>query len=191
MKRLKMSIAAILLLAVTYVNAQAGHNHNTMEMGDMKMGDMKMNHSEMTMKSDAKAEAILWDYFNLKDALVNDDSKEAAEAGSKLLVSLKAFNRKTYEGMQQMELIEIIVDATKHADYIAKSPIDTQREHFKTLSKDVTDLLAITGTANTLYEQFCPMYDKGSAWLSTTKEVKNPYYGSKMLKCGSVKKQIN
>jgi hypothetical protein len=35
------------------------------------------------------------------------------------------------------------------------------------------------------------MYDKGSAWLSTTKEVKNPYYGSKMLKCGSVKKQIN
>ena len=186
MKRLKMSIAAILLLAVTYVNAQDGHNHST-----MKMDNKKMDHSKMTIKSDAKAEAILSDYFNLKDALVNDDAKKAAQAGSKLIVSLKAFDRKTYKGMQQMELIEIIVDATEHAEHIVKSPIDHQREHFKTLSKDVTDFLAITGTANTLYEQFCPMYDKGSAWLSTSKEVKNPYYGSKMLKCGSVKKQIN
>ena len=186
MKKLKMSIATILLLAVTYVNAQDGHNHST-----MKMDNKKMDHSKMTIKSDAKAEAILSDYFNLKDALVNDDAKKAAQAGSKLIVSLKAFDRKTYKGMQQMELIEIIVDATEHAEHIVKSPIDHQREHFKTLSKDVTDFLAITGTANTLYEQFCPMYDKGSAWLSTSKEVKNPYYGSKMLKCGSVKKQIN
>lgn len=181
-----MSIAAILLLAVTYVNAQAGHNHST-----MKMDNKKMDHSKMIIKSDAKAEAILSDYFNLKDALVNDDAKKAAQAGSKLIASLKAFNRKNYEGMQQMKLIEIIADATEHAEHIVKSPIDHQREHFKTLSKDVTDMLAITGTAKTLYEQFCPMYDKGSAWLSTTKEVKNPYYGSKMLKCGSVKRQIN
>ena len=187
MKKLKMNIAAILLLAVTYVNAQNGHNHSSMKMGDYK----EMNHSKMTIKSDAKAEAILWDYFNLKDALVNDDSTEASQAGSKLIKSLKAFNRKTYEGMQQMELIEIIADATEHAEHIVKSPIDHQREHFKTLSKDMSDLLAITGTANTLYEQFCPMYDKGSTWLSTNKEIKNPYYGSKMLKCGSVKKQIN
>jgi len=186
MKRLKMSIAAVLLLAVTYVKAQDGHDHNA-----MKMDNKKMDHSKMTMKSDAKAEAILSDYFNLKDALVNDDVKEAAQAGSKLIVSLKAFDRKTYENIQQLELIEIIEDATENAEHIVKSPIDHQREHFKTLSKDVTDLLAITGTANTLYEQFCPMYDKGSAWLSTSKEVKNPFYGSKMLKCGSVKKQIN
>ena len=188
MKKLKMSIATILLLAVTYVNAQDGHNHNH---STMKMDSKKMDHSKMTIKSDAKAEAILSDYFNLKDALVNDDAKKAAQAGSKLIASLKAFNRKNYEGMQQMKLIEIIADATEHAEHIVKSPIDHQREHFKTLSKDMSDLLAITGTANTLYEQFCPMYDKGSAWLSTTKEVKNPYYGSKMLKCGSVKRQIN
>ena len=186
MKKLKMNIVAILLLAVTYVNAQGGHNHNT-----MKMANKQMDHSKMTIKNDAKAEAILSDYFNLKDALVNDDAKEAAQAGSKLIVSLKSFDRETYKAMQQMELIEIIADATEHAEHIVKSPIDHQREHFKTLSKDLTDLIAITGTANTLYEQFCPMYDKGVVWLSTTKKVKNPYYGSKMLKCGSVKKQIN
>jgi hypothetical protein len=52
-------------------------------------------------------------------------------------------------------------------------------------------MVAITGTENTLYQQFCPMYDKGSAWLSMEKEIRNPYYGSKMMACGKVQKEIN
>jgi hypothetical protein len=96
----------------------------------------------------------------------------------------------SYTKEQQKELADIIEDATEHAEHISESEIDHQREHFKTLSKDITDMVAITGTKSTLYEQFCPMYDKGSAWLSTSKEVKNPYYGSRMLKCGKVQKTI-
>ncbi|WP_417857782.1 DUF3347 domain-containing protein [Xanthomarina gelatinilytica] len=185
MKNLKMSIAAMLLLAVSFTNAQEkkkmNHDH----------GDMKMDHSKMsTMKSDAKTEAILSDYFNLKNALVADDTKKAAQAGSKLVVSLKAFDTDSYSKENQEELEDIIEDAVEHAEHISESAIDHQREHFKTLSKDITDLVAITGTKNTLYQQFCPMYDKGSAWLSTSKEVKNPYYGSRMLKCGKVQKTI-
>jgi Cu(I)/Ag(I) efflux system membrane fusion protein len=30
-----------------------------------------------------------------------------------------------------------------------------------------------------------------ASWLSETKDVKNPFYGKKMLTCGSVKSQIN
>jgi hypothetical protein len=58
------------------------------------------------------------------------------------------------------------------------------------LSKDMMDMVAITGTDATLYQQFCPMYDKGSAWLSMEKDIKNPYYGSKMMNCGKVEKEI-
>ena len=114
----------------------------------------------------------------------------SAEASSKLIGSFKAFDREAYTSEQQMELIEIIEDATEHAEHIVKSPIDHQREHFKTLSIDITDMVAITGTANTLYEQFCPMYDNGSTWLSTSDEIKNPYLGSKMVTCGKVQKEI-
>jgi len=185
MKILKMSIAAVLLLAVSFTNAEEkkkmNHDHE----------DMKMDHSKMTtMKNDAKTETILSDYFNLKNALVADDTKKAAQAGSKLVVSLKAFDTDSYSKENQEELEDIIEDAVEHAEHISESAIDHQREHFKTLSKDITDLVAITGTKNTLYQQFCPMYDKGSAWLSTSKEVKNPYYGSRMLKCGKVQKTI-
>lgn len=186
MKNLKMSIAGMLLLAISFTNAHAKEkmNHN--------QSDMKMNHSTMKMDkiNNPTAEAVLADYFTMKDALVGDDSKKAAQAGTKLMASLKAFDMKSYSKEDQKELADIIEDAMEHAEHISESPIDHQREHFKTLSKDITDMVAITGTKNTLYEQFCPMYDKGSAWLSTSKEVRNPYYGSGMLKCGKVQKTI-
>jgi len=185
MKNLKKSMAVMLLLVGSFAYAQ--HDHSKMEKSH-KMGEKKMMVNE---GHDLKTEAILKDYFSLKNALVKDDAKMAAEAGSKLAISLKAFNMKTYTSEQQKELTDIIEDATEHAEHIAKSDIGHQREHFKTLSIDVTDMVTITGTKNTLYQQFCPMYDKGSAWLSSSNEVKNPYYGSKMVKCGKVQKEIN
>ena len=96
-----------------------------------------------------------------------------------------------YSKEDQKELIDIIEDATEHAEHISKSPMEHQREHFKTLSKDITDMVAITGTSSKLYEQFCPMYDKGSAWLSTSNDVRNPYLGKKMPSCGKVQREIN
>ena len=61
-----------------------------------------------------------------------------------------------------------------------------------TLSIDIADMVAITGAAKTLYQQYCPMYNnnKGGMWLSASEEIKNPYYGAKMLNCGEVQKEI-
>tara|TARA_R110001592_G_scaffold53336_1_gene163556 strand:+ start:971 stop:1522 length:552 start_codon:yes stop_codon:yes gene_type:complete len=182
MKNLKMSIVAILLLAFSFTNAQEkekmNHDH----------GDMKMDHSKM---QDSKAEAVLVDYFMLKDALVSDDEAKAKKLGASLEKSLENLDVSEYTNAQKLELKDIIVDAKEHAEHISKSPMAHQREHFKVLSKDIIDMVAITGTSNKLYEQFCPMYDKGSAWLSMNKEVRNPYYGGKMLKCGKVQREIN
>ena len=158
------------------------------------MDDKPMNEDdEMAMNNgqDAKAEAILTDYFKLKDALVADDNAKAKELGASLATTLGKLNISEYTDTQQSDLKDIVEDAVEHAEHISESDIAHQREHFKVLSKDVTDMVAITGTENTLYQQFCPMYDGGSAWLSTSKDVKNPYYGSKMLTCGKVQKEIN
>ncbi|TVZ27165.1 uncharacterized protein DUF3347 [Gillisia sp. Hel_I_86] len=180
-----MSIAAMLLLTVSFSNAQEK------EKMSHENGDMKMDHSTMKMdKMNPKAEAVFADYFMLKDALVGDDSKKAAQAGTKLMASLKVFDMTSYNKEDQKELADIIEDATEQAEHISDSPIDHQREHFKSLSIDIIDMVAITGTKNTLYEQFCPMYDKGSAWLSNSKEVRNPYQGKKMQTCGKVQKEI-
>jgi|TARA_R110002020_G_scaffold174392_1_gene365575 hypothetical protein len=182
MKDLKISVVVILLLTVSFTNAQKKEK--------MNHGDMKMDHSKMKMQ-DAKAEAILTAYFNLKDALVADDESKAKELGASLEKSLNSLDVSKYTDAQKLELKDITVDAKEHAEHISKSPIAHQREHFKVLSKDIIDMVAITGASNKLYEQYCPMYEKGSAWLSMNKEVRNPYYGSKMLKCGKVQREIN
>ena len=169
-------------------------NEMHQESMDDMMDDKPMNEDdEMAMNNgqDAKAEAILTDYFKLKDALVADDNAKAKELGASLATTLGKLDISEYTDTQQQDLKDIVEDAVEHAEHISESDIAHQREHFKVLSKDVTDMVAITGTENTLYQQFCPMYDGGSAWLSTSKDVKNPYYGSKMLTCGKVQKEIN
>lgn len=42
-----------------------------------------------------------------------------------------------------------------------------------------------------LYLSFCPMAfgGKGAYWLQDSKDIKNPYLGVKMLKCGEIKKE--
>ena len=44
------------------------------------------------------------------------------------------------------------------------------------------------GVNEKVYIEFCPMVDgnKGAYWLSLEKEIRNPYYGESMLKCGEV-----
>ena len=156
-------------------------------------GDNKAKHTSEEVKNDKiiNDNIIINNYLQLKNALTSDDSKGAADAGKNLATALDAFDINSFDEKQQKSLSEIIETAKEHAEHIVKSDINHQREHLKALSTDVIDMIAITGTSSTLYQQFCPMYDKGSAWLSESKDIKNPYYGSKMLKCGNVQKEIN
>jgi hypothetical protein len=170
------------------MHSEISHDEDNHHDGDAKVedDDIASNDGQMTTAKDVVA-----DYMTLKNALVATNQVEAAKAGSKMMGSLKGLDMSSFTDAQQKELKDIVEDAVENAEHISESPIAHQREHFKQLSIDVTDMVAITGTDATLYQQFCPMYDRGSAWLSMEKDIKNPYYGSKMLTCGKVQKEIN
>lgn len=191
-------IATILVITFISLTALActdskKEQENTQDSHSEMNNDMK-SVSNDTMNADTQntsdAQQVLKDYMALKDALVATDEAAASKAGKKLESTLKGFNVSSYTAAQQKELKDIIEVATEHAEHIGRSDIGHQREHFKMLSKDIIDMVAITGTESTLYQQFCPMYDKGSAWLSLEEDIKNPYYGSKMMNCGKVQKEI-
>ncbi|MCL6460922.1 MAG: DUF3347 domain-containing protein [Flavobacterium micromati] len=135
---------------------------------------------------------IVSDYLKLKNALVKDDSKAAANAGKKLLVTLKNTNANSLDAKSKKEYVDIADNAKKHTEHIGDNAgkIDHQREHFALLSKDINDLIKTFGTTQKLYQDYCPMYDEGKSgyWISEIKEIKNPYYGSQMLTCGGIKK---
>lgn len=200
-----VAIAFVTLTVVSCKDAKTDKNNSTDHHSEMNAdGDhSKMNHDnsdghhdgdkkEMAMGGNGNSQAVLNDYFNLKDALVSDDNAKAKALGATLAKTLHSLDiSSNYSESQKDDLKDIIEDAVEHAEHISESDIAHQREHFKILSKDMTDMVAITGTKVKLYEQFCPMYDGGTAWLSTKEEVRNPYYGSKMLKCGKVQREIN
>ena len=132
-------------------------------------------------------------YLSVKDALVATDGDKAKAEAMTLVTALK--NMKV-AGLSVADKKALAMAKTQ-ANAISKTTdVDTQREAFEGLSNSMISLTKATKTtkqkAAPTYVQFCPMAanGKGASWMSDKKEVRNPYYGDKMLKCGSVKEEI-
>jgi hypothetical protein len=157
-----------------------GHDMDNM---DHKMEKMSGNLDDgQKMDVEFKNEAlgqVYQHYLNIKTALVNSKSEEAQTAAKELTKALS-----NVEGNGK---------ALSAAKEIAQTDnLDSQRNNFQDLSAGVEILLDGAVASGEIYKQFCPMaFDgKGGYWLSASKEVRNPYYGDKMLKCGSVRATI-
>ena len=71
--------------------------------------------------------------------------------------------------------------------------IEEQRKQFDFLSQALINAIKVFGIPNdTFYVQHCPMaFDNaGADWISSVEEIKNPYFGDKMLTCGLVQETI-
>jgi len=127
-------------------------------------------------------------YYGVKDALVATDAAKAKTSATTLVAALGKVDAGKLSASDKKELMS----AKTKAEAISKSTnVEAQREQFEGLSANMIVLAKATKPAKT-FVQFCPMAadGKGASWLSDKKEVRNPYYGDKMLKCGSVKEEI-
>ena len=195
MRNLRVTTVMIMaFISLTAMSCKDGKKEDSNATMDSKVPQEETATTNVVKDSKAlnpESKQVVADYMTLKDALVETDEKAAANAGKKLESTLKSFKVESFSSDQQKELKEIIESSTEHAEHIGKSDIEHQREHFEMLTKDMIDMVAITGTENTLYQQFCPMYGDGGTWLSMEKNIRNPYFGSKMMTCGEVQKEIN
>ncbi len=137
---------------------------------------------------------IVSNYLQLKNAFVKDNTNDAATAGKALEATFKTFDKSGLTAEQKKTFEDIESDAREHAEHIGANAgkLAHQREHFDMLSKDMYDLVKAFGAGQTLYKDFCPMYNdnKGAIWLSETKEIKNPYLGKAMPTCGTMKEEL-
>src|SRR5690554_951460 len=71
--------------------------------------------------------------------------------------------------------------------------IKLQREKFQPLNDWMESKVEGGLKSGTIYKQYCPMAfdNQGAYWLSTDKNVLNPYFGDVMLRCGRVDAEIN
>lgn len=180
---------------VTKVEPTQNHKEGTQENKDTKK--IPVNETEKKVVETKVVTAsfsineIVANYLKIKNSLIKDDSNGASNAGKSLLKVFSAISTNSLTVNQKKEYLNIVDDAKEHAEYIGKNAgkIDHQREHFATLSKNISNLIKSFGTKQKLYQDYCPMYNdgKGGIWISEIKEIRNPYYGSEMLNCGTIK----
>lgn len=133
-------------------------------------------------------------YLDLKNALVESSAESSQTAASQLLANIKAFDSSQLPD-EQKDFYDTRVDAMRNdLRFIAQNnAIDKQRDHFAVVTKNTYALVKAVDSEQPLYYQYCPMAfdNNGGYWLSAQEEIRNPYFGDKMLKCGRVTETIN
>lgn len=146
------------------------------------------------VKASVSTEAIINGYLKIKNALANDNSSEAAKVAADFSKAVEATKTDKIAAELKDKYSKTTEEAKKQAALIVSNSgkIDQQRLYFAVLSKNITSLIATFGSKQKLYQDYCPMYDEGKSgyWISEFKVIKNPYYGSEMLECGGMIKEI-
>jgi len=123
-------------------------------------------------------------YYNIKDALVAGNANTAA---SNAEAFVKAANGVDSKSISESNINTLVKDATAISQ---SKDLKEQRLHFADLSTNLfTVAKTVKLTGQPVYEAFCPM--KKAYWLSSSKTIKNPYFGSAMLTCGKVVETLN
>lgn len=180
------------------VTGHAGHgNTESTESSVMeKTEDLSKMNTRISVSKEFQQQlnTVFDKYLALKDALANDNATIAQKSASELLKLIGKVDMKLLTNKEaHTHWMTITKEISTSAEAISKnSDINIQRGHFKHLSAHFIKAVKLFGINKKVYEQFCPMADdnNGAFWLSLTETINNPYFGAKMLKCGTVEKII-
>ena len=133
---------------------------------------------------------VLEIYYKLKDAFVLSDQEQTIEAAKKVLKVMRSGDTMKLTSAEKMQLSALVIEIE---NILNKNNLEAQRDHFVQLNKQMVAIATQLKTLqNTVFIQQCPMANnnKGAFWLSAEKNIRNPYFGSMMLTCGSVVKTL-
>ena len=127
--------------------------------------------------SSSDVDQLLKAYYEIQQGLADDSLK----AGKSAAAALSKHNAAPAE-------------LATAAAAVANAPdIKAARDHFQPLSQQMQALVESVGVSSgSVYVARCPMAfgGKGGTWLQNDKTIANPYYGSSMLRCGSVIQEL-
>lgn len=137
-------------------------------------------------------DALLSSYYSLKDAFVAGDLNKINASAEELTKSANGLKTTEIQGDSTGMIKET---ANQYAQSLSSSAatvataadIEAKRHEFETVTEALWSLTrTVQYDGQKVYYQYCPMAfdNKGAYWLSNTTEIRNPYFGNKMLKCG-------
>ncbi|RFC53106.1 efflux RND transporter periplasmic adaptor subunit [Brumimicrobium aurantiacum] len=168
----------------------SGHNHG----GASHSETMTMEEMSIGQKEKDALSPLFEAYFKLKNNLVNDDFKAGISSAKEMTTILNKVDMKIFKGEAHdfwMKRSDVLSKELKKA--ISTKEIGELRKPFEEISNQLIMILKSFGAMDkAIYIEHCPMVNNnnGADWLSLESEIKNPYYGEAMLKCGEVKQVI-
>ncbi len=176
--------------------AMTGHNHDGGVMSTTNETSKNTAAKKVSVSQQAKdaLKPLFTEYLSMKDALTNDNLESAKKAGSTILKTVDGLNMSLFTGESHnvwMGLSSDLKNVLQHVQHF--KTLEEIRKAFQQVSNTMIGLeTSFNPNEEAIYVMHCPMANnnKGADWLSTSKEVKNPYYGQSMLTCGEVTKEI-
>lgn len=195
---------------------EAGHDHSIMEEHHNKMEQEENIHRQHTSIRDnfAHQDIIILDdpyradaavnqdleevvdaYLEMKNALVNSNVAAADKAAVKMAEKVAAVDGSSLKtkGTEAWEQHASLYTA-KLAELQHVKNLEEKRSYFSHISEIVYCTVKSFDLKKDmeLYATYCPMAfeGKGAYWMAESREVRNPYFGEKMMQCGEVKEEL-
>ncbi|MBT1701707.1 DUF3347 domain-containing protein [Chryseosolibacter indicus] len=137
---------------------------------------------------------VFTSYVELKDAFVSSDADKVKDKATTTTEAVSKVDMKLVTGAAHNDWMAYLTPIqTSLKEIQATSDIEAQRKSFSTLSDNMYKSIKAFGLGGKeAFYEYCPMAfnNEGAYWLSDQKQIRNPYFGNKMLTCGEVKEVL-
>lgn len=201
---LLLSAAAFTFLANCSGNKKedghAGHEENAVQdstehaSGSTAAAEASEPQFQVDASFQNQLASVFTSYVELKDAFVASDASKVKDEAKQTDEALAKVDMKLVSGAAHndwMNYLSPIQNSLKEIQ--ASTDIEAQRKAFSNLSDNLYKSVKAFGLGGKeAFYEFCPMAfnNEGAYWLSDQAQIKNPYFGDKMLTCGSVKEKL-
>ncbi len=186
---------SIMIMALALVSWSVYAQHDHSDMQGQKGESQEVKHYDTDKKFQDQLGAVYESSLTLTEAFVSSDPVVVRSKAADVKKTMEKVDMKLLKGQAHMDwmkyrkLINGSIGAFEKAESIAE-----QREAYAAFSTNLYKSVKAFGiNGKEAYYQHCPMAlnNTGAYWLSDKAEIRNPYFGDAMMKCGSTKEKIN
>lgn len=172
----------------------ASHDHEHQNSSDQEVAESSAPQFDVSKDFQNQLAEVFTSYNALKEAFVESDPDKVKSEAASTSQAVASVDMKLLEGQAHndwMAYLTPINNALKQIE--GSSDIEKQREAFSTVSDNLYKSIKAFGLGGKeAFYEYCPMAfnNEGAYWLSDNEKIRNPYFGDKMLNCGTVKERL-
>lgn len=175
-----LKMAMIVLSIILMASCQDKKSKQSVEIdtpSEVKKAEKKTADVADQGFKDGMTGKIWHNYLQIKMALTNNDANTVKDIAGVMAESFSS-------DREEMKSLAQKISETDNTE--------KQRELFADFTEKAGPMFEEALSKGTIYKKFCPMAfnNKGAYWYADVEEIKNPYFGDKMLTCGKVEKTI-